>query len=537
MLTELRISNFVLIDEVHLHFDEGLTVFTGETGAGKSLLIKALKLLLGDKATPQFIRPTRESAEIEALFYVGEAFIEKLRAKGYPADEEIHIKRIISPQRQRCYLNGSPITLSELTTLTKDLLSLTSQHEHYSFFHKENQLRLIDDFLGLTPSVEEYQKLYLRFKELERELEELRERVTQAKLKRDYLLFQLQEIEDLNPDPEEEQNLLLLRDKLKNLTFLRDSLKALEGLFEATLDQLSQSMAILQKVIPFEPKFASRFESVQGCYYELREFLREIGSLSGSLPEDERGLEEVEARLAKYEKIKKKYRCDTEGLLKLRESLKRELSLSEDSEVELERYLQEKAALEEELLKRAQKISEERQRGLEKIKSRLREELKALALERADFEIELKRREALSSNLRLTGLDEVEFLFSPNPGLPPRPLEKIASGGELSRLFLAFKSLERAFNPVETLIFDEVDTGIGGITALKVGEKLKELAKNNQVLCITHLPQIAKFADHHFVVEKLIGEKETLTRIRKLSEEERALELARMRGEDNLIPL
>ncbi len=537
MLLELKIKNFVLIEEASFTFDKGLTVFTGETGAGKSLLVKALKLLLGEKGGGGYIKPGSEWAEVEALIYGGDPLAKKLKEMGYPPEEEIHIKRIITQQRQRAYLNGSPITLGELARLTKDLISLTSQHEYYTFLNRENQLIFLDEILGVKPILKNYQEKFFQYKVLKQEIVELEKKISEATLKRDFLLYQISEIEELNPDPEEEAELIKKRERLRHLQLIKELVYALSSELEEASVHLSQSLNLLQKLSRIETSLFEREKTLQGLYYELKELQRDLSGLSAELPEDESPLEEIEARLSRYEKLKKKYGKDARGLKELKEELKKELSLLEFGEEKLTELLQKRESLEKELIDLALEIRKLRIAGIPSLKSLIKKELKDLGMEKVEFEIQLKMKEPGAENLTLYGLDEVEFLFSPNPGQPLRPLEKIASGGELSRIFLALKTLLKEKSQAQTLIFDEVDTGIGGHTALRVGEKLKELSQDFQVICITHLPQIARFADHHFVVEKHLGENETITSFRKVEGEERLREVARMLGDSENLEL
>ncbi|BAU23194.1 hypothetical protein THC_0803 [Caldimicrobium thiodismutans] len=535
MLLELKITNFVLIEEAHLSFDKGLTIFTGETGAGKSLLIKALKVLLGDKGAGGHLKPETETSEVSALFYGGPYLSAKLKELGYPAEEEIHIKRIISPQRQRSFLNGSPISTLELSQITRDLISLTSQHEYYTFLRRENQLKFVDELLSLKEKLRAYQNLYLQYRELEKEIKDLEEKVSQVMLKKDYLLFQISELEELNPDPEEEETLKIKRERLRHMQLIQELSAGLRISLDSAKDNLTQALTLLSKLTPFEPSFKERQHLLQDLYYEISELERDLKVLEGDLLENPSELEQIEARLARYERLKKKYGKDAQGLKNLKEELKVELELLDSGEEELKKLLREKEKLEQELLNLALNLREERQKGKGKIEDLIKKELKDLGMEKVEFEIKITPKEIAPQNLTSTGLDEIEFLFSPNPGLALRPLEKIASGGELSRIFLSFKTLLREREPVGTLIFDEVDAGIGGPTALQVGKKLKELSKGLQVLCITHLPQIACFADHHFLVEKHSTQEETTTFIKRLNERERLQELARMLGDkDNL---
>lgn len=537
MLLELKIKNFLLIKDCHLSFDRGFTVFTGETGAGKSLLIKALKLILGEKGQATYLRPRAEIAEIEALFYVGKDLAQKLAEMGFSPTEELHIKRILSSTKQRAFLNGSPISLSELQILTRELISITSQHEHYTFFHRDNQIKFLDELIGLKEKVNQYQELFKNYLALKKKMKTLEDQIKEATLKREYLLFQLSELEDLKPNPEEEAELLKLRERLKHLSQLKMLLQGLKETLELSSANLSQALNYLQKLIVFEPSLEERKKNLETLYYEIVELEREIFTLEHSLPEDESELNWIEERLAKYERLKRKHGKDTQGLVLTLAELKRELALLETGEEELEKLSTKLKNLEKEILELAFVLSAERKRESQKLEKLILQELKNLGMEKASFEVAIRSRESISSFLTPYGLDEVEFLFTSNPGLPLKPLEKIVSGGELSRIYLAFRSLLREKKGFETLIFDEVDTGIGGETAIKVGEKLKNLSQEVQIICITHLPQIARFADHHFVVEKVLGERESKTLFRKVQGEDRLKELARMLGDVNNLEL
>ncbi|MFN3406811.1 MAG: DNA repair protein RecN [Caldimicrobium sp.] len=537
MLLELKIKNFLLIENTHLSFEKGFIVFTGETGAGKSLLIKALKLLLGDKGGANYLKSGAERAEIEALFSINKPLTEKLKEMGYEVEDEIHIKRIITPHKQRAFLNGSLITLSELSSLAQNLLSITSQHEHYTFLHRDNQIKLLDEILGLKEIIQTYQESFSDYLRLKKELWQLQEKIKEASLKKDYLLYQISELEELKPDPKEEEELLRLRDRLKHLTQIKELLFLLKNSLNQAQDHLALSINYLHKLAQLEPTLTEREKNVQGLYYEIKELEREIQNLEKSLPEDDRSLDEIESRLVKYERLKKKYRKSTEELILLKEELKRELSMVETGEEELQRLTSLIEKLEKKLIEMALQISETREKGKGKVEELILNELHQLGMEKAFFEIALKRRDALPSNLTNLGFDEIEFLFSPNPGIPPRPIEKVASGGELSRMYLALRSLTKESKSVGTLIFDEVDTGIGGETAFKIGEKLKELSKEIQIICITHLPQIARLADHHYVVEKYLSESESKSIFRKVEGRARLQELARMLGDKNNMDL
>lgn len=537
MLLELKISNLVLIENIHLDLDKGFVVFTGETGAGKSLLIKAVKLLLGEKGGANYIRPGAKEGEIEAIIWGGERLSQKLQEAGYTPQEEIHIRRIFSPNRQKIYMNGSPATLAELSKLTKDLILLTSQHEFYTLLSSEKQLEFLDHFLELTPYLKEYQELYYKYKSLVSQIKELEEKIASSQLKKDFLLFQIREIEELKPDPEEEENLQKEREKLKNLSLLKEKTQFLLSNLEEIEKNFYQIVSSFESLSKIEHKFKDHYSKVFSMYYELKEIARDLIDYSSHLPEDDTALNEIEERLSKYEKLKRKYKRDTQGLIKLLEELKEEIGLLEVGEENYENLLKEEETLKKRLIESALKLSEERLKGIPKLQSLLKKELKDLGMEKADFKIELILREPKIENLGPLGLDEVTFLFSSNPGVPLKPLEKVASGGELSRIFLACKSILKEKTEAGSLIFDEVDVGIGGTTAKKIAQKLKDLSQNYQVLCVTHLPQIAVLADIHYVVEKEIKEKETKTKIKKVEGEERLKEIARMLGDPQNLEL
>jgi DNA repair protein RecN (Recombination protein N) len=537
VILELKISNLVLIENIHLDLDKGFVVFTGETGAGKSLLIKAVKLLLGEKGGANYIRPGAKEGEIEAIIWGGERLSQKLQEAGYTPQEEIHIRRIFSPNRQKIYINGSPVTLTELSKLTKDFILLTSQHEFYTLLSSEKQLEFLDHFLELTPYLKEYQELYYKYKSLVSQIKELEEKITSSQLKKDFLLFQIREIEELKPDPEEEENLQKEREKLKNLSLLKEKTQFLLSNLEEIEKNFYQIVSSFESLSKIEHKFKDHYSKVFSMYYELKEIARDLIDYSSHLPEDDTALNEIEERLSKYEKLKRKYKRDTQGLIKLLEELKEEIGLLEVGEENYENLLKEEETLKKRLIESALKLSEERLKGIPKLQSLLKKELKDLGMEKADFKIELILREPKIENLGPLGLDEVTFLFSSNPGVPLKPLEKVASGGELSRIFLACKSILKEKTEAGSLIFDEVDVGIGGTTAKKIAQKLKDLSQNYQVLCVTHLPQIAVLADIHYVVEKEIKEKETKTKIKKVEGEERIKEIARMLGDPQNLEL
>jgi DNA repair protein RecN (Recombination protein N) len=382
-----------------------------------------------------------------------------------------------------------------------------------------------------------YREALARYKEISSQVLALEKKLEDLSVKKDFLLFQIKELEDLKPDPEEEEQLREEREKLKNLTFLKEQLDLTSKSLEETTSNLYQALSSLEKISSLDRVFKIYAEKTSGFYYEIKEILREIYTYSRGLPEDSSLLDQIETRLSQYEKLKKKYQRDTRGLQKLLEELKSELNLLEFGREDYEDLKKKQEIVLEEVLSLAKDLSLKRKEGSLALTKLLKEELKELGMEKVEFLIEVNSKAPEGSNLGSYGLDEVRFLFSSNPGIPPKPLEKVASGGELSRIFLAIQSIIQTKQTPKTVIFDEVDVGIGGITAKKVGEKLKKLSENTQVLCITHLPQIAAMADHHFLVEKYSDLGETKAVVRLLEKEERLKEIARMLGQPENLEL
>ncbi|MDK2862287.1 MAG: repair protein RecN [Thermodesulfobacterium sp.] len=537
MLKELSIRNLVLIDEISLNFDKGFIVFTGETGAGKSLIIKAIRLLLGDRFSQDYLKPGAKEGEVEALIWGGDFLYQRLKDLGYQETDEVHILRVFSPKKQRVFINGEPASLTDLSYLIKDLILLTSQHEFYTLIDPEKQLELLDEFADSFSLLKAYREALARYKEISSQVLALEKKLEDLSVKKDFLLFQIKELEDLKPDPEEEEQLREEREKLKNLTFLKEQLDLTSKSLEETTSNLYQALSSLEKISSLDRVFKIYAEKTSGFYYEIKEILREIYTYSRGLPEDSSLLDQIETRLSQYEKLKKKYQRDTRGLQKLLEELKSELNLLEFGREDYEDLKKKQEIVLEEVLSLAKDLSLKRKEGALALTKLLKEELKELGMEKVEFLIEVNSKAPEGSNLGSYGLDEVRFLFSSNPGIPPKPLEKVASGGELSRIFLAIQSIIQTKQTPKTVIFDEVDVGIGGITAKKVGEKLKKLSENTQVVCITHLPQIAAMADHHFLVEKYSDLGETKAVVRPLEKEERLKEIARMLGQPENLEL
>ncbi len=531
MLLQLRLKDFVLIAEAELEFAPGLIVLTGETGAGKSLLIQSLKLLLGGRGGGHLIRPGAKEAVLEA-FFEGRWLAERLTSLGLSPAEEVVVRRVITAERSRIYLNGSLVTAQMLAELTRGLIVLAGQHEYQMLAKPEERLAFLDTFSGLQALVESYQDSYRRFRELEKAYQELARRVQQAEKERDFLSFQIREIEETAPHPGEDEELEAELRRLKHFKKLKESSQIVSAELLQAVEHLARARRELFRILDLAPELASLGERLEGLYYEVEDLGQEIASYGAQLQGDERRLEEIENRLYQLRRLKRKYGPDLAQVLEELERLKRELATLESGEEQLVALETELAGRKEELYTLGRELSRQRREGARRLSEEVSASLASLGLAEARFRVEVKSLEEAKE----TGFDRVEFMFASAPQSPWRPLSQVASGGELSRLFLALKAAS-ARGETALLLFDEVDAGIGGETARRVAELLKELARNQQVICVTHWPQIAALADQHFVVEKVREGEEIRTRVRALAPEERSLELSRMLGGQEALDL
>ncbi len=524
MLLELRLKDFVLISETRLEFAPGLIVLTGETGAGKSLLIQSLKLLLGARGGAHLIRPGAKEAVLEAVFE-GRFWAERLASLGLPSAEELVIRRIITPERSRIYLNGSPVTAQMLAKLTQGFIILAGQHEHQLLARPEERLAFLDLFSETQELLLAYQEAYRRFRQAEAAYQDLLLRRQQAERERDFLAFQIREIEEIAPQPGEDEELEAERQRLRNLEKLKDLSQKVSGDLSQAARLLAEARRTFLRILELDAGLSGLEERLEGLYYEVEDLSQEVSAYSRGLQGEEGRLEEIENRLYQLKRLKRKYGLDLNQVLKELARLKEELAVLERGEERLAELESELTKAREEVYALGRKLSEKRQQGAKRLSELVSKRLPSLAMPEARFQVEVRRLEEPKE----TGFDQVEFLVATAPQSPLRPLSRVASGGELSRLFLALR-VATSTKETSLFLFDEVDAGIGGETAHRVGELLKELSRQQQVICVTHWPQIAALADQHFVVEKVRQEGEVETRVRALSPEERRLELARMLG-------
>ncbi len=545
MLRELRIENLALIDALHLEFPgksekpdsdaSGLIVLTGETGSGKSIILQALHLLTGGRGSAAWIRSDCDRAEIEALFEVDDdqqQVRERLRELDLENGNSVIIRRIFSRTgRSRIYINSRMATARLAAELTRNLINIAGQHEHQQLLDPRRHLDFIDSVGELWQQRHEFSSLYRRWRLLVDEMDELQRSEREKEQRRDFLEFQVREIREVDIRPEEDGSLAEERDRLKAAdTLISLAARSHDLLGGAVRDNLVQVLKNLEQAEIHDRKVRELSSRAASLCFESEDLAAAIRDYRDSLPLDSGRLDEIGHRLTQLRQLQRKYGPTLEEVIDFAQNAEKELSRLENMEQQLERLAEKRQGLEQELLKAAEALSEKRRRVAGRLSRLLQDELRSLQFMQARFEVWFKndnhRREM--ADLQASGGDQVEFMFSANPGEELKPLSRVVSGGELSRLMLAMKCLLARRDQVETVVFDEVDAGISGKAAEAVAEKIRELAGHHQVFCITHLPQIAALADQHFRVGKQVRSGRTRTMISRLKGEERVAELAVM---------
>lgn len=547
MLRELSIKNFAIIDDLHICFSDGLTILSGETGAGKSIILNAVNLLLGSRATIQLIRTDAESAELEATFQIAfkSRVSEIMVQHGYNSSEELLIRRIISRNgRHRIYINGRLATIQLLNSITENLASISGQHEHQGLLKEEQQLLILDQFGGLVPLRKQVSKLFHEILPLITELKKLNTIKDRQSEHIELLEFQKKEIIQTSITPGEDSALEKERMRLKNGETLyqaaHDSIEALYNTQGAVVERLVEVRRNLDRVCQIDSELSSTAKGIADTTFQIEDIIEELRNYLKNIQIDETRLEDVEARLDILQKLKRKYGGSLDAVIAHLESIEHELSEVENISDKINATEAKLSELHSQLAKLALKLSEKRDHTAIKLAKKLEMELTTLKMSQTQFQVFLRTISAGDKadpyltidgkTIDETGIDCASFLIAPNVGEDLKPLAGIASGGELSRVVLALKAILAETESVETVVFDEVDAGIGGGVAEVVGKKLSFLARHHQVICITHLPQIAKFGDHHFKISKHVEQGRTITNIDPLGDEERIKEIARMLG-------
>jgi DNA repair protein RecN (Recombination protein N) len=553
MLQELSIRNFAIIDDLRIKFAPGLTILSGETGAGKSILINAINLVLGSRASAALIRTGCEVAELEALFQVSprSAAAQTMDAKGYTSHEGLLIRRIVSrTDSNRIYINGRLATMQLLCAITENLASISGQHVHQNLLKEEHHLLILDQFGGLLSQRQAVFDTYHEMLPLMDKLERLRTLKNRRAQQAELLQFQRGEIESAVLTKGEDARLEQERSRLKNSELLFQTVyQAVEEIYNgqgSVAEKLTAVRKNLEKAGRIDSTLSPGVDHLIQINFLLEELVDHLRNYLKTVETDESRLEAVEERLDLINKLKRKYGGSLEAVLAHSEAISLELAEVENVDEQITVTEKQLVGCHSRLTKSAKNLSRRRRKTAKALANEVEAELKNLKMGQTRFEVALHcvpTSDRTSAFLQVngiqvfeSGLDRAVFRIAPNVGEELKPLTAIASGGELSRIVLALKSILAATDAVETVVFDEVDAGIGGGTAEVVGHKLLELSAHHQVICITHLPQIAKFGAHHFSISKRVVNGRTLTVINVLDKKSRVEELARMLGGVDITP-
>ncbi|MGD9224007.1 MAG: DNA repair protein RecN [Desulfobacteraceae bacterium] len=553
MLEEISIRNFAIIEDLTIRFESGLTVLSGETGAGKSIIINAVNLLLGSRASSALIRTGAQNAELEALFRIApESDVAKTMVeRGYDPEQGLVVRRIISrSDRHRVYINGRLATMQVLTAITTHLASISGQHVHQGLLKEDEHLLILDQYGGLLNLRDQYLACYREVLPLIAREQELLNRQARQGEQMALLQFQSEEIASADLSPDEDKHLEIERLRLKNGQMLYERVQLciddLYGLDGAMFERLGYLGKELAKCAAVDESLAQRADEMDALSYGVEDLASNLRDYLRRLDLDPQRLEQVEERLDTLNKLKRKYGGSLAAVLEYAAQATSQLDEIESIDDAIDKVRSDLIATHERLCKLAVKLSQKRQKASEKLAGEVEVELAALKMVDTRFAVHLTDfpscKDAspyLHHNTRYlseTGMDRASFMIAPNVGEAIKPLAAIASGGELSRVVLAIKAILAQNDSLETVVFDEVDAGIGGAVAEMVGKKQSALAPYQQILCITHLPQIAKYGRRHFRIEKVVAKGRTHTTIKQLNEKARVKEVARMLGGEKITP-
>jgi DNA repair protein RecN (Recombination protein N) len=550
MLRELKITNLALIESLHLIFSgqetssasSSLVVLTGETGAGKSIILQALNLLSGCKASNTWIRTGADSASVEAFCDIHpdkRILLDGLQEKGFEVEDSLILKRALSRQgRSRYYINNSMATAALVGFVCENLFSVASQHEHQVLLNPRNHLNFIDSVGELWSKRDKFEKLFSNWTDLKNLQEKLQQQEQDREQRRDLLTFQLQEIHDSSITADEDAELAAEKKILKSSDTLMELGRiSYDILSDTVVSNLGQIRKNLEQMAQYDQAASEISEKISNSSYELDDLARQLSQYLHNIPSDPMRLDEIDARIDLLQKLKRKYggmQNELEEVLQYADSAEQELTELDTMDQRLADTVKKLVELEKDLITQADSLSEARKETTGRLEKAITQELSSLSFATAEFKVDFEPCEKNLNELTPSGWDRVEFMFSANPGEPVKSLAKIASGGELSRLLLGLKCILARRDQVETVIFDEVDAGIGGQAAEDIALKIKQLSGHHQVLCITHLPQIASMADEHFSVGKILLNNRTHTEITLLDEDNRIQELARMLAGDSV---
>lgn len=535
MLFNLSIENIALIEKADINFENGFNVLTGETGAGKSILIGSLNMLLGERLSHDIIRNGESYAYVEGLFYIDENTASYLEDYDVFADEDNAIilsRKLTSDGKNICKAGGKTVSVSTLRDIGRALINIHGQHDNQALLDKSFHLSFLDAYIpkDKKESINEYSVLYDELKETEKKLAELNIDETEKLRKIDILSYEIDEIKSANITPGEEEELKEKKIIAKNReALLKNCSMALDAIYENDEGVCAYNLFSKAKRFVDSLDFDELSEKMSDVLYEIEDVTAKIREKLDKINYLDFSIEEIEERIDVIYKLKRKYGVSEEDILEYCVKAEAELDSIKSFDFQKEELDKKVKILLDKVNLIAEKNSTLRKKYAKEIEEKINNELTQLNMENAEIFVEIEKTE-----LNKNGCDKVEFLLSANKGEPPKPLTKIVSGGELSRIMLALKNVLSAGDIAGTLIFDEIDTGISGRAAGKVGQKLYDISKKKQVLCVTHLPQIASTSDHHFKISKIQSETKTNTVINKLNNDERIAEIALMIGGDSV---
>jgi len=545
MLKELNIKNFAIIDQLRVEFHTGLNVFTGETGAGKSIVVDALNLALGGRASVDLIRTGSPEAVVEASFEMNGRGMQRLMAllaeQGIEVQtgEDLIVRRVVAASgKNKIYINGSQVNLATLVAVGDGLADIHGQHEHQSLLAPDHQMEMLDAFGKHEAPLDAMATMYHRLHEVRKKVAELEAGERDRAQREDLLKYQKNEIEAamLKPGEDEalanEQKVLANSERLAAFSSMVH--EALYSADDSVMANLKKAINGLKDIISIDNRLSGVLELCESGRAQIEEASREIASYADRVEFDPKRLEELGDRLDMIQKLRKKYGNSAEEIIAFGSKVNEDLQLMERSSEEIERLKSEIESMKFGLTEKAQELTKKRGAAAKELEKKIEIELGHLGMKKTTFNVAITQEpgDDTLDGLKIgpRGADRIEFLISPNPGEEPKSLSKIASGGELSRIMLALKTILAEGDSIPTLVFDEVDAGIGGAVAEEVGKKLKRISAKRQVFCITHLPQIASMATSHYGVSKSVKKDRTSTEVCLLDEKERVEEISRMLG-------
>lgn len=538
MLKELKIENLAIIEKVDLEFKNGLIVLTGETGAGKSIILSGINLLIGEKASADMVRDGEEYLLAQGVFAVNEEQEAELKELGIEAeDNEVIVRRHIDKNgKGKAFVNNIRVPMSSLKEIMGTLVDIVGQHSHQMLLNKSNHLRLLDRFLGDDGIAikKQLEVIYNEYSSLERRIQDVEKNKRETLEKKEFYEFQLQEIDKVNLKDGEDEKLEEEYKKLFHAGKIKEKLSLTENILKDgeknALNIIYNSRKNLETISKYGKEFQENLERLERVYYDLQDCVDSIRDLNDDIEADDMRLEKVISRLDAINRLKSKYGDDISTILQYREKIDEKLQLLDENSFQVKKLEKDRDEAKTKYYTLAKKLSDIRKIKAKIIEENLQDELKGLNMGDANFKIEFEE----STSMTLSGIDQVEFMISTNVGQGLKPLWKVASGGEVSRIMLAIKVIFSKVDNIPILIFDEIDTGVGGETVRKIANKLQEIGETTQVMSITHSPAIAAKATQQFYIEKKLLDNKTITQVKELDEDERVKEIARMLAGKNI---